>query len=334
MNIPISLIKVTEEIGNDITLVQGPGGNISYKKNNFLYIKASGSKMSEAKTKNIFVKVNLNTIISSIENNDCDPIKNSWEGDTLMRPSIETSLHALMPHSYVIHVHCVNTLSWVVQKNYQDKIKHYLRNINWISVPYVKPGIDLARALKHRIKNSNADVVFLSNHGLIAGSDSPEKALKIIRRISHNLVNTGEARFPINIKGLNQYLINKNYKIPKYEYVHQIAYSDYYSQIASRGNLFPDQIVFLKNGFVIINNFDQLIPLNKLRTEDLPILLIPNLGVLVPEYFKDTNEDTLLGLCMIILRIPKTAFINYLTTKDKNDLINWDLEKHRQKLNT
>ena len=92
MKLPISLIKVTEEIGKDITLVQGPGGNISYKEKDYIYIKASGTKMAEAKINNIFVKANLNSIISAIENNDNDPIKNNWEGNEFMKPSIETSL--------------------------------------------------------------------------------------------------------------------------------------------------------------------------------------------------------------------------------------------------
>ena len=97
MKIPISLIKITEEIGNNMNLVQGPGGNISYKKNDSLYIKASGTKMSEVRFKNIFVKVNINEIISEIENQSYDPIENNWEDDQFLKPSIETSLHALMP---------------------------------------------------------------------------------------------------------------------------------------------------------------------------------------------------------------------------------------------
>ena len=334
MKIPISLIKITEEIGNNMNLVQGPGGNISYKKNDSLYIKASGTKMSEVRFKNIFVKVNINEIISEIENKSYDPIKNNCKDDQFLKPSIETSLHALMPHPYVIHVHCVNTLSWVVQKNYQDKIANALGNINWITVPYVKPGIDLARAIKDRLNESHADVILLTNHGLIAGADSPEKASRIIKKISHKLSSLEEEKIPINITRLNQFLINKNYQLPKYEYVHQLAYSDFYSQIVSKGNLFPDQVVFLKSGFKIINNLNQFLDSSKFNFENLPIALIQNKGVLVPKYFRDSNEDTLLGLSKIILKIPKNASINYLTKKDENDLINWDLEKHRQKLNT
>ena len=80
--------------------------------------------------------------------NDPDPIKNSWDKSSPMRPSIETTMHALMPHKYVLHVHCVNTLSWVIQKNYQEKIDIFLKGINWKSVPYKKPGLDLSNEIK------------------------------------------------------------------------------------------------------------------------------------------------------------------------------------------
>ena len=67
MEIPTSLIETTEKVGNDINLVQGPGGNISYKENGFMYIKASGKKMSDVKKKNIFLKTNHGKIISALK---------------------------------------------------------------------------------------------------------------------------------------------------------------------------------------------------------------------------------------------------------------------------
>ena len=148
MEISKSLINITEKIGSDINLVQGPGGNISFKRDGFMYIKASGEKMSDAKNKNIFVKTDHNIFLTSLDKNEPDPIKNSWEKSSLMRPSIETTMHALMPHKYVLHVHCVNTLSWVVQKNYKKKINTFLKGFNWKSVPYKKPGIDLSNEIK------------------------------------------------------------------------------------------------------------------------------------------------------------------------------------------
>ena len=95
--------------------MQGPGGNISFKENKFMFIKHLEPKCLMLE-KNIFVKTNCKKILSAINNEDPDPIKNSWEENDQIKPSIETSMHAIMPHKCVLHVHCVNTLSWIVQK--------------------------------------------------------------------------------------------------------------------------------------------------------------------------------------------------------------------------
>ncbi len=333
MEISKSFINITEKIGRDINLVQGPGGNISFKSNGFMYIKASGQKMSDAKNKNIFVKTDHNKIISSIKKNEPDPIKNSWDNNSPLRPSIETTMHALMPHKYVLHVHCVNTLSWVIQENYQEKINIFLKGINWKSVPYKKPGIDLSNQIKKIIREPIVDVILLGNHGIVAGAESAERVFEIIKSISEKLYFSELTKNSLDLEKFNKYLSCKEYKLPKNDYIHQIAFSKIHSLIATKGNLFPDQVVFLENGLKIINSLEKLIQLSKLQANKLPVVLIPNVGILIPRTFKEVNEDTLLGLSMVISRLPKDASINYLTKKEKNELINWDLEIHRKIIN-
>ncbi len=333
MEISESLIDITEKVGSDINLVQGPGGNISFKNNGFMYIKASGEKMSDAKNKNIFIKTDHNKIISSLKKNDPDPIKNSWDKSSLMRPSIETSMHALMPHKYVLHVHCVNTISWVIQKNYHKKINIFLKGINWKSVPYKKPGLDLSNEIKKIIRKSATDVILLENHGIVAGAESAEKVFEIIKFISEKLYLSELNKKVIDLDKLKKYLSCREYKLPKNNNIHQIAFSKIHSLIATKGDLFPDQTVFLENGLMIINSLKELILLSKLRANKLPVVLIPNVGILIPRTFKEVNEDTLLGLSMIISRLPKDASINYLTKEERNELINWDLEIHRKIIN-
>ena len=333
MQIPISLIDTTDKVGNDINLVQGPGGNISYKDQGFMLIKASGTKMSDVRKKNIFVKTNHVRILEAINRDEKDPIKNSWEKINEIRPSIETSMHAIMPHKCVLHVHCVNTLSWIIQENYINKINSLLKDENWRSIPYKKPGISLSIAIKNIIEKEKVDVIFLANHGMVVGADTPEKAYEITKGISERLFQGELKNNKVNLNDFDEFLLSKKYKLPKYEYVHRIAFSTKHINMATKGDLFPDQIVFLKNGIVIAKDVFDLNHLIKLRNSKLPVILIPNKGILVPQSFKEVNEDTLLGLSMIISRIPKNSSLNYLTKKERNELINWDLEKHRQKVN-
>ena len=333
MEISKSFINITEKIGRDINLVQGPGGNISFKKDGFMYIKASGERMSDAKNKNIFIKTDLNKILSSLKKNDPDPIKNSWEKSSLMRPSIETTMHALMPHKYVLHVHCVNTLSWVIQKNYKKNINFILKGINWKSVPYKKPGLNLSYEIKKIIRESIVDVILLDNHGIVAGAESAKNVFEIVKSISEKLSLSNLNKKKVDLKKFNKFLSCREYKLPRNESIHQIAFSKTHSLIATKGDIFPDQTVFLENGLMIINSLEELIRLSKLSAKKLPVVLIPNIGILIPRIFKEVNEDTLVGLSMIISRLPKNASINYLTKKERNELINWDLEIHRKKIN-
>ena len=53
----LKLVDHSQKIGNDLTLVQGAGGNTSFKNEEFLWVKASGTKLSHAKNKDIFVKL-------------------------------------------------------------------------------------------------------------------------------------------------------------------------------------------------------------------------------------------------------------------------------------
>ncbi len=333
MEIPSSLIEITEKVGNDINLVQGPGGNISYKNDGFMYIKASGTKMSDVKKRNIFVKTDHIKIIKGIENEDKDLKKKYWVDNDSMRPSIETSMHALMPHKCVLHVHCVNTLSWVVQENYHHKISFLLKGQNWSSVPYIKPGISLSKEIKKIIDTKNSDIILLSNHGIVVGAETPCEVYAITKGISEKLYQGELNKTKISLTDFDKYLSFKEYKLPKYEYVHKIAFSNKHSIIAANGDLFPDQIVFLKNGIKIVESVSDLKFLKTLRNEEYPVILIPDKGILVPYNFKEVNENTLLGLSMIISRIPDNSLIKYLTKKDRNELLNWDLEKHRQKIN-
>ena len=182
LDLPQSLLEISQKVGEDKTLIQGPGGNISFKKDKFLYIKGSGQKLENATKKNIFVKTNLDKILKSISNNEEDPLADSWNTKDSIKPSIETTLHALMPQKCVLHVHCVNTISWLVREDFYNEIAELLKGISWRFVEYKKPGIDLTRAVKKEIKKTFPEVILLCNHGFIAGANTPEEVYELVKK--------------------------------------------------------------------------------------------------------------------------------------------------------
>ena len=333
MELPSSLLTVAESVGSNKILVQGPGGNLSYKINDSLFIKASGACLIDAKKKNIFVKTNLSQIRLAIEKDQKDPLIGSWNIENKLRPSIETSLHALMPQKCVLHVHCVNALSWVVQNKYEEKIREYLNDLRWASVPYKKPGYELTKALKKVLKGNYPDVVFLSNHGFVAGAENPLKVLNLVQDVSKRLSIKTNKFLPKNISKLMNYALIMKYKLPKYQHVHSIAISKNSISIVSKGILFPDQLVFLGSRIRVVKDIETFLKSKQNYDSSKSILLIPDLGLLVPDDFSETSEEMLYGLALIVERIPKNSSINYLNKQEENELINWDAEKYRQSIN-
>lgn len=333
MEFPNSLLSVSETVGSNKLLVQGPGGNISYKNNDSLFIKASGACLIDANKKDIFVKTNLAKIRISIEKDHKDPLLGSWNLENKLRPSIETSLHALMPQNCVLHVHCVNTLSWVVQNKYENKVREYLNGIEWLSLPYKKPGYELTKALKKVLKKNYPEVILLSNHGFIAGADNPLDVLKLVQDVSKRLSIKTNKFIPQNIPKLRNFSSSIKYKLPKYPHVHSLASSKNSISIVSKGFLFPDQLVFLGSRVRVIEDMEKFLQSNNNLNESKSILLIPDLGLLVPEGFSETSEEMLYGLALIVERIPTNASINYLSKEEENELIKWDAEKYRKSMN-
>jgi len=135
-----SVIKYCSAIGADPLLVQGAGGNVSWKDGDTLWVKASGAWLAEADKKDIFVPVDLKHLRVAIESGDFSVIPKLC-GESTLRPSIETLLHALMPHRIVVHLHTIEILAHLVRDNCQTALLSLLdSSIHWTVVDYKSLG--------------------------------------------------------------------------------------------------------------------------------------------------------------------------------------------------
>ena len=135
-------------IGNNSLLVQGPGGNISWKDGDILWIKASGTWIADAIEKDIFVPVDLKHLLTAIAVNDFSVTPRLMSINSL-KPSIETLLHALLPQRIVLHLHAVEVLTHLIIENFEKYFYLLLNgNYNYIIVDYFKPGAALAKEIK------------------------------------------------------------------------------------------------------------------------------------------------------------------------------------------
>ena len=75
-----------------------------------------------------------------------------------LRPSIETTMHALMSHKIVLHTHPVDLLAWLVLINGKDELEKLLQGENFTWVDYARPGLELTHAIRDAIEGKLVDV--------------------------------------------------------------------------------------------------------------------------------------------------------------------------------
>ncbi len=325
----------TQELGNDFNFSQGAGGNTSYKSNESLFIKASGLKLKKANIENIFVEVNYKKIIHNLNNSSIDPLNEVCKKNERYKPSIETTMHAILPQKYIFHLHCLNTISLVIQNNFEKELRFLFKDLNYAVIKYTMPGISLTKEIQSKLKDFTPDVLFLSNHGLVVGSNSVTEALKKIHYISNKLKRSTLKKVDLKENILNQLSHNTLYRPTKFTKANQLASCNRLIKIVTKGSIFPDQVVFLGPKICFANSLVDISRISKKfrDSKKLPILIIPKAGILVPRNISTESEELVLALFLIISKIPVGKKINYLTRSQENEIINSNAEKYRLKIN-
>ena len=98
-------------------------------------------------------------------------------------PSVETLLHAFLPHAFVDHTHSTAILSIVDQPNGQDLCREIFGQRLGM-VDYVAPGFELSKvAAEIYEKNTAVEGLILDKHGIFTFGDTAESAYE--RMIEH-----------------------------------------------------------------------------------------------------------------------------------------------------
>lgn len=181
-----TLIEASHHYGNNPAMVLLGGGNTSYKEGNTMYVKASGHSLGSIGPQG-FVKMDLvkmqgiwSKAYASDDNEREDQVLKDMmdcrlPGETA-RPSVEALLHALLPFTYVVHLHPALVNGVTCSKDGEKAIERMFPSSLWLGL--VKPGYILADTVKKAMANRLADsgetpqVIFLQNHGVFVGADS------------------------------------------------------------------------------------------------------------------------------------------------------------------
>ncbi len=169
------LSEFCNKVGKDILLVQGVGGNVSYKSNDKLIIKASGVSLKDALNNDIFVNINLNTFKTSFSQGEkFKNININFDDKSNIRPSMETLMHIVIKHKFVIHLHAIEALTYLVRNSAEQDLSRKINfTDNYLIIDYKMPGKDLAREIFEKLINQNKkiNIFLLKNHGIIFSGD-------------------------------------------------------------------------------------------------------------------------------------------------------------------
>ena len=327
-----TISQMCADLGKDPLLVQGAGGNVSWKEQEALWIKGSGTWLANANDEDIFVPVNLKHLQDALAKKDFD-VKPQTIGEHKLRPSIETILHALMPHQVVVHLHAINALSHLVTQDCQksvEKICHQ-SSINAAFVGYHKPGPELAQAIYEALQNApEANVIFLKNHGVVLGANSIEGIYSLLEKI--NLAFAPKAVFMAASSSLSTPTSPvANYLPFADKEVQALAFESHlFKRLAQDWVLFPDHAVFLgpkANTYSSWEDFE-----NYPSGEEPELIFIENAGVFVRPDFNKAKTAQLRCYFDVISRLSSDARLEPLSESAVHALLNWDAEKLRQQM--
>jgi rhamnose utilization protein RhaD (predicted bifunctional aldolase and dehydrogenase) len=335
-----ALRRVSARIGADPALTQGAGGNTSVKDAGTLWIKASGTWLAHALDAEIFVPVAIAPLLEAVRRVDpaaerAEQFVRPGPGASGLRPSIETTVHALMPQRVVLHVHCVNTIAHAVRADPQATLAPLLDGLNWALIPYARPGLPLALAIAEHAAG-RPDVLILANHGLVVAAETVADAEHLLLEVSRRLHTPPRPSPPGDVARLGTLAASSggaaSYRLPASEASHGVAMDPVSLVVARCGSLYPDHVIFLGEGSVIAGPGEDVAAVVARNGLAPTSIVFPGAGVLMRSDATSGSDAMARCLADVAARIPADARLRALTPGEHRQLTNWDAEKYRQDL--
>jgi rhamnose utilization protein RhaD (predicted bifunctional aldolase and dehydrogenase) len=331
------LASFSARIGREPTQVQAAGGNTSVKADGVLWVKASGLWLADALHRDIFVPVRLDRVLDGIAADRADPVSPAVIAEANpenLRPSIETTLHALLPHRVVVHTHSVRTIALAIREDGEPLLAERLRGLRWAFVPYCKPGLPLTRRTAEALGTGPADVLVLGNHGLVVGADSVAAAEALLAEVERRLDALAKVLPEGPAPDLPAAAHTLGLRPVTHARAHGLAFDRHRTAWAAQGSLYPDHVIFLGPAAVPLPDPAEAgstaVAAGRARASKLFVL--PGHGVLVPTDAIPSADELALCLALVLARVPDDAPLRWLTPEHEAELLDWDAEKYRQAL--
>jgi rhamnose utilization protein RhaD (predicted bifunctional aldolase and dehydrogenase) len=305
------LRQLTARIGDDPLLTQASTGNSSIKLAGVLWIKASGNWMVDALNQDFFIPLNMAEVNGACLRRGLDPA-GRYPG-----ASIETAMHAVLPHRVVVHVHSVNTIAWAIRDDAAAQLHHQLHGLRWQWIPYVASGLPLSRAIEVSLRACpDTEVFVLGNHGLVIGGEDCNAVENLLREVERRLAIYPRWAHPADYAALEELCRGSSWKLPDDDQVHALGTDAISRTLLSNGLLYPCQAIFSNSR---TPELYRTIPLPCRRDESLrqyynrSFLIIEGRGVIVSGTMTPAELAMISGLSQIVQRVAASAPLRYLS---------------------
>jgi rhamnose utilization protein RhaD (predicted bifunctional aldolase and dehydrogenase)/NAD(P)-dependent dehydrogenase (short-subunit alcohol dehydrogenase family) len=192
-------VYTTRLLGQDTRLVLHGGGNTSVKTEtrdllgdnvDTLCVKGSGCDMATIELAGLpavrLAPLRRLRALDALADADMVRIQRANLIDPMApTPSVETLLHAFLPHAFIDHTHSTAVLSLADQRDGMQRCEE-LYNGRMGLVPYIMPGFSLAKkSAEIYEKNGKVEGLILLMHGIFTfGADARESYERMIEMVS------------------------------------------------------------------------------------------------------------------------------------------------------
>jgi rhamnose utilization protein RhaD (predicted bifunctional aldolase and dehydrogenase) len=322
------LLKLTQRVGSDPLLTQGSTGNSSIKVDGVLWVKTSGRWMADALRDDILTPLDLPEVLDCLRRR-IDP------AERYAGASLETAMHAAIPHHVVLHVHCVDTLSWAVRDDAPMQLERRLGRLRWQWLPYISSGLPLARAIKRALSvEPDTNIFVLGNHGLVVAGEDVESVNTLLTDLRERLAIAPRPAHPVDFEVLREICRDSQWHLPDDHGLHTLGTDSVSQAIIRNGFLYPCQAIFSDS-----RASDPFRPICypsrsgrwKGSYSNRPFLIVEGRGVVVGKSMAPAELAMLSGLAEVVRRINSAAPLRYLTESEVAGLSNEAADRYRRR---
>ena len=364
------LISISQYYGNDTRFVIAGGGNTSYKNEDKIWVKASGSSLATITEEGFAVldRSLLSTMADKQYSNDTaereEQVKGDLEAATITkgkRPSVETSMHNVINYSFVVHLHPTLVNGLMCSQNAKQELEK-LFGEQALLIEYTDPGYILFKRVDDRIKDfrkkfgKEPQVIWLQNHGIFVADNDIESIKEIYTEIFNKIENSIVNKLPMGDRetcsctelvvpalrmllsdnGLKTLMVRKNELIKYY-------YDSIGNQQLINKPFTPDAIVYTKSNYLFFNedNPDDILKSAKKEIHAFThkngyqpkVIMIKGIG-LIAVGDNARQCDTILDVfedSMKIAYLSQSFGGGHPMTQEQIDFIdNWEVENYRR----